>query len=238
MAELEPNIVRYTFGIEDQKLQFEINTLASDVKIPTELHPDYPEWTRLEHNQCACCPLKKEDSPYCPASIRIYKNLEAFQSSASFERVRLKVETARRTYDQECDLQNGLNSMLGLQMATSGCPVVGKLRSMATFHTPFSSLAETLYRSVSAYLTKQYFAHYAGEEADWNLTGLRKYYEELELLNEAFSARIKSIESNDAISNAMIMFFAASVVVATLIDDGLAEYKDYFTGETVIPPEI
>lgn len=232
-----PNIVRYNYQIADEQMYFDIGTSEADVVTPEDMAKgDYPEWTRLDHEQCACCPLKTETHSHCPAAIRMHEVLETFKNFRSVEKVHLTVETERRTYVQDCDLQSGLNSMLGLLMATSGCPVVGKLRAMATFHMPFCSFGETLFRSVSAYLTKQYFAKQDGDEPDWELEGLKQFYGELEQLNKDFSERIRGIEQSDAISNAMVMFFAASIVVADALEEQLDQYKDYFTGISVSPP--
>lgn len=235
----EPNIVQYIFDLSDEQLRFDINTAQGTnehLQGPEKANKEYPDWTLLKKDQCNCCPLKTSESKYCPAALRMHTVLETFKDSASVEQIELTVKTERRTYKQQCDLQSGLNSMLGLQMATSGCPVVGKLRSMATFHIPFCSFGETLYRSVSAYLTKQYFVYKEGGQPDWDLDGLQDFYHELESLNEAFSRRIRDIEQNDAISNAIVMFFAASIVVASSIDEGLEEYKEYFTGTCATPP--
>lgn len=121
-------------------------------------------------------------------------------------------------------------------MATSGCPILEKLRIMANFHMPFCSFGETLFRTVGAYLTQQFFVYKEGGQPDWDLDGLKAYYEELEILNQAFSERIRTIEESDAASNAIVMFFAASIVVTQAIEEGLIEYKDYFTGESPTPP--
>lgn len=234
----EPNIVRYTFIIGGKQMNFDIGTSKEDVITPEDMEAgNFPEWTMLQHEQCECCPLKSETHSHCPAAVRMHEVLETFKDFDSVDRVRLSVETERRTYVQVCDLQSGLNSMLGLLMATSGCPVVGKLRTMATFHMPFCSFGETLYRSVSAYLMKQFFVKQDGDKPDWELEGLQEFYQELEQLNQAFSLRIRNIEQSDAISNAMVMFFASSIVVASALEDHLDEYKDYFTGMSVTPPK-
>ena len=233
---LDPNMVRYTFQIAGETLSLDI-CLDPDEATPDIDPQRLPEWTQLDCNQCACCPLSTENHSHCPAAVRIHQSIERFTNSASIEQIHLKVETARRFYEQDCDLQSGLNSMLGLEMATSGCPVLGKLRAMATFHKPFSSFAETLYRSVSAYLIKQYYTYREGGQPDWELAGLQEFYEDLELLNQAFSSRIRNMAREDAISNAVVMFFATSVVAASALEEGLVEYKDYFTGESVTPPE-
>lgn len=232
------NTVRYAFDFDGEQMSFDIGTSSDAAVTPEDMAKgDFPDWTRLEHQQCPCCPLKSTTHSHCPAAVRMHEVLETFKDFDSVDRVRLTVETERRTYVQNCDLQSGLNSMLGLMMPTSGCPVVGKLRGMATFHMPFCSFGETLYRSVGAYLTQQYFAMQEGEEPDWELKGLKRFYKELEELNQAFSERIRSIEQSDAISNAMVMFFAASIVVADALEERLEEYKDYFTGISVDPPK-
>lgn len=231
------NVVRYSYKMKDGDMSFDIGTSIEDVVTPEAMAGgDFPNWTRLDYHQCECCPLKTGTHSHCPAAVRMHEVLERFKEFDSVDRVELTVETQRRTYVQECDLQSGLNSMFGLLMATSGCPVVCKLRAMATFHMPFSSFGETLFRSVSAYLTKQYFLKQDGCEPDWDLDGLKQFYQELEHLNQAFSERIRGIEKSDAISNAMVMFFASSIVFATALEEHLEEYKEYFIGEAINPP--
>jgi len=234
-----PNSIQYVFGLSNEELTFTINTGQSSIgsRPPSPITEPYPEWTKLESNQCPNCPLKTADCQNCPAAIRVHEVLETFKDSTSIEKIDLSVITHRRIYKQECDLQSALNSMLGLQMATSGCPILEKLRGMATFHMPFCSFGETLYRTVSAYLTQQFFIHKEGGQADWDLDGLKAFYGELETLNQAFSLRIRAIEESDAASNAIVMFFASSIVAAEAIEDGLSEYKDYFTGASSHPPE-
>lgn len=54
-------------------------------------------------------------------------------------------------------MQIGLYSLLGLVMATSGCPHLDFLRPLALHPLPFSSIHETVFRVSSSYLTEQYF---------------------------------------------------------------------------------
>lgn len=235
----DENTIKYVFRQGEEELVFTIET-GKDVSgshLPIDISEPYPEWTKLESNQCPNCPLKKADCAHCPAAVRVHEVLETFKKSASIQKIDLSVITHRRIYNQQCDLQSALNSMLGLQMATSGCPILEKLRSMANFHMPFCSLGETLYRTVSAYLTQQFFIYKEGGDADWDLDGLKAFYQELETLNEAFSKRIQVLEQSDAASNAIVIFFATSIVLGDAIEDGLVEYKDYFTGRSPLPPE-
>lgn len=231
-----PEIVRYIFELSGKRLSFDIDT-SIEGKTQPDSDETLPEWTRLDYHQCDCCPLRTEDCSHCPAAVRTHEFLTHFKDDLSVEEVRLTVETHRRTYSQACDMQTGINSMLGLLMATSGCPVVGKLRSMASFHLPYSSFVETIYRTLGAYLIKQYFIQQEGGDPDWTLQGLRKFYEDLEGLNRDYTERIRAITTNDAIANALIIFFSTSIVVESALEDELLEYKDFFTGKTTCPPD-
>jgi hypothetical protein len=54
-------------------------------------------------------------------------------------------------------------------------------------------------------------------------------------LNQDFSKRIQASASSDALSNAIIIFFATSVVVANSLDKQLTRHERYLTnapGET------
>lgn len=223
--------VRYTFKMPNaNEIVFNVATQ------PMELVQDeeYPAWAELGFEQCACCPLSQKDSAYCPAARRINQVLEAFAENHSTESVQVTVETAERSYYEECDLQVGINSLLGLLMATSGCPVLQPLGAMASFHIPFCTTRETLYRTVGSYLIQQYFKQSEGGVPDWELKELKHLYDRLEGLNRDFSKRIQKSSSShsDAVSNAVIMFFATSVVVASSLEQQLARHKDYLTNTT------
>lgn len=222
---MEDGIVRYEFEWQGQQLAFDVDTQPHDL----EKDVDGPEWTRLGNNQCACCPLKKADCAHCPAASRIHRLLEEFKDKHSIDRVRVTVHTPSRSFFADVDMQVGLNSLLGLLMATSGCPVLSKLGAMANLHVPFCSVSETLHRTVGSYLTQQYFIHKNGGVPDWKLNGLKELYQNLEGLNQDFSRRIRGYVSSDALSNAVIMFFATSVVVASSLDKQLERYEPFLT---------
>lgn len=222
---MEDGNIRYIFDLENHAFTFDVETSAVDVSADAE----YPDWALLENQQCACCPLKSSDCNYCPSATRIYGLLEAFSDSQSTEQVKVTVETADRNYFQQCDLQVGINSLLGLMMATSGCPILKELGAMARFHLPFCSTRDTLNRTVGSYLMKQYFVQLEGGEPDWELKHLKEFYDVLEGLNQDFSKRIQASISSDAVSNAVIMFFATSVVVASSLDQQLQRHKQYLT---------
>ena len=222
---MDERLVRYIFELEDREVSFEVDT--SPHEWSDEL--DYPDWARLEYKQCACCPLKSADCKYCPVAMRTHDVMQTFTGNQSTERVRVTVQTPERTYFDECDLQVGINSLMGLMMATSGCPVLKRLRSMASFHIPFCSTRQTLRRSVGTYLIEQYFVQLRGGDPDWELVELKKLYDILEGLNRDFSKRVQSSLESDAVSNAVTMFFATSVVVSNSLEQQLKKHEAYMT---------
>ncbi len=75
------------------------------------------------------------------------------------------VEVGGRQIAKEASLVHGIASLLGLRMATSGCPVLAKLRPMAAFHIPFATDEETLYRAVATYFIAQLLRQGAGRDS-------------------------------------------------------------------------
>lgn len=217
--------VRYLIQLDGREIVFDVDPVPHDISDDAE----YPDWALLTHKQCACCPLKETDCKFCPVATRIHPLIEKFSAHKSTERAHVRVETASRSYVAEVDLQSAISSLMGLLMATSGCPILKKLGAMASLHVPFCSTKETLHRSVGSYLTQQYFIQKNGGEPDWELKGLKALYEELGGLNQDFSRRIQGSVESDAMSNAVIIFFATSILVSTSLDEQLAQYERYLT---------
>ncbi len=126
-----------------------------------------------------------------------------FSDLVSFDEADIRIETNDRTYFKHTTLQVGVSSLIGLCMATSGCPVLSILKPMARFHLPFASVEDTVYRALSTYLLGQYFRKLNGMEPDWELTKLDKVYDEIHQVNIGFSDRLKHIRIHDASLNAL-----------------------------------
>ena len=84
-----------------------------------------PKWTRLEHNQCSNCPLRKEEFSRCPAAVDLHRVIEDFHGLPAVKRAHVWVRTPEREYTTQVGLEEGLRSLLGVIMATSACPVLG-----------------------------------------------------------------------------------------------------------------
>ena len=180
--------------------------------VPKESSP--PEWTRLEHCQCPNCPLDTRKHPHCPVALNLSDLIDSFKDEISTEKVSLSIEAEERTYLKTTSVQKGLSSLMGIYMVTSGCPILDQLKPMARFHLPFATVEETLYRALSMYLLAQYFVYKRGRKPDWDLKNLKKIYNDIRLVNRSFSKRLKSVQPEDALPNAVVILnnFADSLV--------------------------
>jgi hypothetical protein len=176
----------------------------------TQVLADAPKWTRLEHQRCSNCPLQKEQFSHCPAAIDLYRVIEDFQGLPAIKKALVKVRTPERDYSKLVSLEEGLRSLLGVIMASSSCPVLGRLRPMAEQHLPFASNQEFTLRAISLYLARQYFNAREGRDADWELKGLVATFQQLQLVNQAFWQRIHDTCEGDSNLKAFLTFFSMS----------------------------
>ena len=116
--------VNYRFSFQDGR------TVAFKVTDqPAQAVTKQPSWVRLEHCQCSNCPLKASETEHCPAATEILPVVEAFQADDAYQKVEVTVTDERRSYVKQTALEESLRSLLGLKMATSGCPVLAELKS-------------------------------------------------------------------------------------------------------------
>jgi hypothetical protein len=190
-----------------------------------------PGWAVLENCKCAVCPLSKDRDPYCPIAVNIAGLVEYFKDFYSTDKMRITVKTEERTYFKEAPAQKGLASILGVIMATSGCPVMDFLRPMAKYHLPFSTSEETIIRSTSMYLLAQYFVTKKGGRPDISLEKLNRAYGDVRLVNEGMCARIATVvKKKDATGNAVIILHSLSQLLGMAIDGKLDSLQPLFEG--------
>jgi hypothetical protein len=190
-----------------------------------------PGWTKLEHCQCSNCPLKPADTARCPAAVEILPVVTEFQADDAYQKVSVVVQDERRTYSKSTTLEEALRSLLGLKMATSGCPVLSELKPMAIHHLPFASTDEFIMRSVSHYLLQQYLAKRNGEEPDWDLKGLVARNQRLQLVNQALWQRIHSVCKGDSNLKALLNFFSMASSVSFSLESQLRKLETKMKGD-------
>lgn len=223
----------YSFQLADGRiLKYEIDPeRAAD---PARDQGEHPYWTRLGNHQCPACPLSTQDTRHCPVALDIAPVVEDFADISSVEQAIVSVTAPNRTYSRKCDVQVGLNSMLGLLMATSGCPLLGRLRHLANFHLPFASTEESLFRIVGGYLIQQYFIFKDGGTPDLDLQKLDAFYQDLSDVNTAFADRIREAIRNDAGANAVVLFWSMSYLVKFSLAEQMEQERRIFAPDSVL----
>jgi hypothetical protein len=188
-----------------------------------------PEWTKLDVHKCPDCPLNSKLESYCPAALAVSELLQRFSDLESIERIRVEVQTAERTYAKTTDLQTGLSSILGIIMPASGCPALSFLRPMARFHLPFSTIDETVVRSVSLFLLRQYFAAGSKPDFDQCLDELNAHYEALQTVDDQMIKRVRMMaRTGDVNRNAIVVLKVLSDVLTMEIRSHLKSLEPLF----------
>ena len=217
-------MIIYTFQIENGEtlnFQVDINRHYEDAANAESRH----FWTKLDYHQCGNCPLSPENYTYCPTAVDLQEIIAKFSSFFSHNRVHVRVITSEREYGKSCDIQTGLQSLLGLVMATSACPILSNLWALANFHLPFATTEDTVFRTVGAYLIQQFFISSDGGDPDFQLKRLKILYNNLEELNSTFSERIRIASKSDANLNAVVQLGALSFMVHVSLEEHLRDFR-------------
>ena len=218
----------YTFTFGDGVVkEFDILLDPTTLNMPPRTGAA-PEWASLEYSQCKKCPLDTSVTKYCPIASNIAGLVQSFDGMLSYSEVEVSVITEERNTWKHTSVQEGVSSMLGIYMVTSGCPVMEKLKPMVRYHLPFATLDETTYRATAMYLLAQYFRQKQGMEPDWQLQGLASIYENVQGVNEGMAARIRNASRVDAGVNALVALDAFAQVVPFFIEDELTKIEYLF----------
>ena len=198
-----------------------------------------PEWTCLSYQRCAHCRLPENENSHCPVAVNIADLVTAFRDMVSHDSCTVTCVSADRTVSKETLVQDGLRSIMGIIMATSGCPALDILRPMAWFHLPFANVDESLYRSASTYLLRQYFNAQSGAAPDFQLEEIKTLYHHIERVNQGMLERIRQATVLDADRNAIVILNSLAQILNLEIDSGLDRLRPLFcqTGET-LPPDF
>ncbi|WP_296132618.1 hypothetical protein [Pseudomonas sp. Ga0074129] len=220
--------IEYRITLDDNH-QFSYR-IELDRVYAAEVAQSAPSWTRLEHQQCSNCPLSKDQFSHCPAAVDLHRVIEDFQGLPAFKKVSVWVRTPEREYSKVAGLEEGLRALLGVIMATSACPVLGKLKPMAQHHLPFASSQEFILRTVSLYLTQQYFNLREGRSPDWELKGLVRMFQQLQLVNQAFWQRIHATCEGDSNLKAFLTFFSMASSITYSLETQLQKIRPMVMG--------
>ena len=219
--------IAYKFDL-DSGTSWEYQLQFDDLNCLTSLKNSVPRaWTALEFHKCSHCPLSSQTHPHCPVAQNIDAIVEDSKAIISYTEVTVTVTTPERQYKKRCAVQQGLLSLFGLIMATSGCPHLDWLRPLARFHLPFASIEEALFRALSLQLTSEFFNNRRlGVEA--SKSELEKCYAKVSTLNHCFIERIRSYCSGDADKNAIAALDIWVQAFNIYQEDNFEPIKKYF----------
>jgi hypothetical protein len=191
--------------------------------------PDHPPvWTELDFYQCANCPLDIANHPHCPLAVNMVNIVHRFEDLISYDEIRVDVATAERCISQITTAQIGISSMLGLVIATCGCPHAAFFRPMARFHLPLASKEETIFRATSMYLLAQYFLKKDGRTADLELEGLTGIYDNMQIINTAIVERLRAATKTDSSINAIVILDNYAKSLPYAIEKSLEDIRYLF----------
>jgi hypothetical protein len=218
--------IRYRFDLPDgSKKHVDLNFSAADFRLANPAPADPPFWTELKFSQCANCPLSTAEYTHCPAALHMAPAVESLKALVSFDTVGVTVTQPERTVHAETTAQQAMSSVLGLIMATSGCPWTDRLRPMARFHLPFASELETVYRSVCMFLLAR---ELAGVGTPPGFAQLHSLYENLHIVNRDMSRRLGAATRTDPARNAMALLDSYTTLLPAALESSLEELKPLF----------
>lgn len=219
---------QYAFTFSDGATkQFDI---ALDPESLEMQNPDpvRPAWARLDYAPCENCPLDRAQTEYCPVAVNIAGLVESFKNVLSYDEAEVVVTSEDRTVTKRTAAQNGLYSILGIYMVTSGCPVLDRLRPMVRFHLPFASIEETVFRSAGMYLLAQYFRKKKGLSAEFAFEGLSKIYREINRVNIGLLKRLQAASNEDANLNALANLDVFAFTLHESTEDSIGALEPLF----------
>jgi hypothetical protein len=226
MATIE---IEYRFQIEGEQNHTHKVTLDAKTLQATDAPPDAPPaWTALGFKQCPNCPLQTAEVAHCPAALNMVRLVECFDQLLSYDQALVAVSTAERLVSTTTTVQRAVCSLMGLLMATSGCPLTAFFKPMARFHLPFASTAETIWRATSTYLLSQYFLYREGYAPDLIFARLSDTYTQIQSVNQAFAKRLRSACQQDSMVNAIILLDMFAKSMPSAIDESLDEIRPLF----------
>jgi hypothetical protein len=215
---------RFANGVEKQ---FSINLNYKTLELIKPKNEIPPEWTKMKHFMCPNCPLDEKKHKYCPAAVNITSIIEEFKDSISYEMVDIFIETETRSFSKHTSLQEAINSLIGICMVSSGCPVLELLKPMVNIHLPFSTLQERKYRVLTMYLLAQYFIKKRGGKPDWDFKHLVDIFEDIRIVNKNFCDKLSEIRIKDATLNALITLDAFAFHTSFYISENMLHVLEH-----------
>ena len=222
----QPQRIRYRFDLPDgAQTTLDFSFDSTDFRLSNAAPAEAPFWTELKFNRCANCPLNELEHAHCPVALQMASTLEPLKALVSFDTVGVTVLQEERTIYAQTSAQQAMSSVLGLIMATAGCPWTDHLRPMARFHLPFASEEETVFRSICMYLLAR---EITGSEQPQGFAALEDLYENLHIVNRDMSRRLGAATRTDPARNAMALLDSYTTLLPAALERSFEELKPLF----------
>lgn len=226
---METQVIRYYFRMPDNsRVDFNLELDTINLELRGNIPKDLPDWTKLGFHQCSICPLDIDTDPYCPLATNIVNVVQGFDGLISYDTIEVEVITDERRITQRTTVQKGISSIMGLIIATCGCPHTSFFKPMARFHLPLASGQETIFRATSMYLLAQYYLKKEYRIADFELEGLRRIYNNIQIVNIAIAERLRNATLSDSSINAIVLLDSYAQVLPLAIDKSIDEIRHLF----------
>jgi hypothetical protein len=167
--------------------------------------------------------LPKTAGAVCPAAADLAPVVKRFSALASIDGAEVRVITDVREVRKRTDVQTALSGLMGLILATSGCPILRRLRPLAETHLPFLTETEMIYRMAAMQL---FGCFLRGEPASFD--GLHHFFDDLDTLDKAFAERLRTAAEKDASLNALMVLHARAMIASLSIDQELDRIRGWF----------
>jgi len=221
--------IQYRFDLPDGNEEiFDLSLDATRIELLDNIPAHPPAWTALGFHQCPHCPLSVERHPHCPLAANLVRIVSRFDRFVSYETIFVKVIIGGKTISQTTSVQAAVSSMMGLVIATCGCPHTQFFKPMAFFHLPLASEEETVYRATSMYLLAQYFIAQQGGQFEQDFSGLMEIYRNIHTVNVAIAERLRAASETDSSVNAIIILDMFAKALPYAIKESLDEVGPLF----------
>lgn len=204
-----------------QELELHSDTLTHDAP---ETEP--PEWAKLDYHQCDICPLSTKSHTYCPLAMRLVPLCELPDIEPE-KIIEVRVQKENVNVIHSTSAQNAYRSLLGLIMATSGCPHTAFFKPMAWFHVPFSDREETMFRACATFLLYQFFNPAPPGERSY-FSDLEAVYTDIKHVNHGIGERLHAANAGSSTLNAILILDLFATSILPKLRDSLSEMAFLF----------
>lgn len=226
---MRKSTIQYHFELPDGNEEiFDLILDATRIELLDNIPAHLPPWTALDFHQCPHCTLSIDQHPHCPLAANLVNIVSRFNRFVSYDTLGVKVIIGSKTISQTTTVQAGVSSMMGLIIATCGCPHTLFFKPMACFHLPMASEEETVYRATSMYLLAQYFIARQGGTFEQDFSGLMEIYSNIHTVNVATAARLRAASETDSSVNAIIILDMFAKALPYAIKESLEEIGHLF----------